>query len=46
MVKRKPERDPEELPDASDKGKQKDDDESGSDEVCAYTQSPLCDASS
>ncbi|CAO2655035.1 Nn.00g117680.m01.CDS01 [Neocucurbitaria sp. VM-36] len=32
MAKRKSERDPEELPDASDKGKQKDDDESGSDE--------------
>ncbi|KAJ4368443.1 Mss4p nuclear export [Neocucurbitaria cava] len=32
MAKRKPERDPEDLPDASDKNKQKDDDESGSDE--------------
>jgi hypothetical protein len=35
MAKRKSERDPEELPDASDKRKQNDDDESGSDEVCA-----------
>ncbi|KAI4622801.1 Mss4p nuclear export [Alternaria ethzedia] len=32
MAKRKSERDPEELPDASDKRKQNDDDESGSDE--------------
>ncbi|KAL7774444.1 hypothetical protein CFE70_005356 [Pyrenophora teres f. teres 0-1] len=32
MAKRKPERDPEELPDASDKRKQQDDDDSGSDE--------------
>ncbi|EDU45652.1 BCIP domain containing protein [Pyrenophora tritici-repentis] len=32
MAKRKQERDPEELPDASDKRKQKDDDDSGSDE--------------
>ncbi|KAF1846440.1 uncharacterized protein K460DRAFT_313874 [Cucurbitaria berberidis CBS 394.84] len=32
MAKRKSERDPEELPDASDKGKQNNDDESGSDE--------------
>jgi len=36
MAKRKSERDPEELPDASDKRKQNDDDESGSDEVCAF----------
>jgi hypothetical protein len=35
MAKRKSERDPEELPDATDKRKQQDDDESGSDEVCA-----------
>lgn len=34
MAKRKSERDPEELPDASDKGKRRDDNESDSDEVC------------
>lgn len=36
MAKRKQERDPEELPDASDKRKQQDDDDSGSDEACAF----------
>lgn len=35
MAKRKSERDPEELPDASEKRPQQDDDDSGSDEVCA-----------
>lgn len=35
MAKRKSERDPEDLPDASDKRTQQDGDDSGSDEVCA-----------
>jgi protein BCP1 len=34
MAKRKSKADPEELPDAADKSKQQDDDDSGSDEVC------------
>jgi protein BCP1 len=37
MAKRKTKADPEELPDASDKGKQQNDDDSGSDEVCDTT---------
>jgi protein BCP1 len=36
MAKRKSIVDPEELPDAADKGKQQDDDDSGSDEVCDF----------
>jgi hypothetical protein len=36
MAKRKQEQDPEELPDASEKRAQNDDDDSGSDEVCAF----------
>jgi hypothetical protein len=35
MAKRKSKADPEELPDASSKDKQNDDDDSGSDDVCA-----------
>jgi hypothetical protein len=42
MAKRKSIVDPEELPDAADKGKQHDDDDSGSDEVCDTIVSPQC----
>lgn len=42
MAKRKSERDPEDLPDAPDKGKQKNEADSDSDEVCdTSTQSPM-----
>jgi hypothetical protein len=37
MAKRKSKADPEELPDAADKGKKQDDDDSGSDEVCVFS---------
>jgi protein BCP1 len=40
MAKRKSKADPEELPDAADKGKKQDDDDSGSDEVCDSRMHP------
>jgi hypothetical protein len=40
MAKRKSKADPEELPDAADKGKKQDDDSSGSDEVCDSRMHP------
>lgn len=40
MAKRKSKADPEDLPDAPDKSKKQDDDDSGSDEVCAYHPFP------
>lgn len=43
MAKRKSKADPEDLPDADAKGKQQNDDDSGSDEVCAnFLLSPRC----
>lgn len=45
MAKRKTKADPEELPDAPDKGKKQDDDDSGSDEVCDSNSSPQCASS-
>lgn len=46
MAKRKSERDPEDLPDASDKRMQQDGDDSGSDEVCASVNYALNRAAS